>query len=674
LPPQTQFRLIVFAAGIAICLAYLSGGARGIGFADRDLVFSPAVDPNVQLGAPAADVPIGAPATFSSLGARGSLSVALGRRSAVRDFAAVSAAAAAVAFAAALHAAGHPAVVAVIAMLGMGVGETLWFRGTTYTGDALFPLLFLIAVWAALRWRETHGKPLAWLSAAGAAIAVVDFVRPMAGGIFHTPVVPGFMSSLVREFTALGLFLAGIGLIVLLLSRARLQAAIAAVILFGWHWLWRSALDPVNVLIVTGGWWSIAVALTWLYQRTSAGLRQAIIGAITIMLIATPIATRLRLHALGRDLPSQQRVRLANDFRFADAPEGAMVIAESRRADTALLLSARLGSRPITMLPQSVEDVAAAISRGGPIIAFANGGANLERHGFLFERTAVGNVEVATVAAHVPCRPLNDDAWEDVSLLIANGSLIVHGGPHAGPAGVVLRMASPGPVSVASVEPRNVAIELGDVSTDAEGVAHLLTVAKRSQPISLSSLRIIGGERGPITVTFAAPPEYAVATAEDPIATSLCPGIHRSGVRLAPAATATTSVPMNDNAPFGSGWHPVEADPDFFRWTAAPESSVRIAATQPTAVRVTITATPASRPAQKPTIGLQVNECRLDTHAMQAGQGDYEWHVEERCWRPGVNQLWIATSPLISPASLFATHDTRLLGARIGAIRFARAP
>jgi hypothetical protein len=37
-----------------------------------------------------------------------------------------------------------------------------------------------------------------------------------------------------------------------------------------------------------------------------------------------------------------------------------------------------------------------------------------------------------------------------------------------------------------------------------------------------------------------------------------------------------------------------------------------------------------------------------------------------------MNQVWIAISPLISPASFFKTHDTRLLGARIGAIRLAR--
>jgi hypothetical protein len=57
---------------------------------------------------------------------------------------------------------------------------------------------------------------------------------------------------------------------------------------------------------------------------------------------------------------------------------------------------------------------------------------------------------------------------------------------------------------------------------------------------------------------------------------------------------------------------------------------------------------------------------------MIAGQGDYEWVAGEGCWQPGVNQLWIRVTPLVSPASLFATHDTRLLGARIGAIRLAR--
>jgi hypothetical protein len=673
LPPHPQFRLALAAAGIVICLAYLGGGARGIGVAERDVLFSPAVDPQVQLGAPETHVPVGAPATLSSLGARGSLSVALGRRSAIRDFAAVSAAAAAVAFGAVLHAAGLPAVVVIAAMLGMSVGETFWWRGTTYTADTLFPLLLLLAIWAALGWQRSHRKPIAILAAICAVLAIADFVRPMAGGMLRTATAPGFMASLAREFTPLGLFLAGIGMLVLLRSRAtRIQAAIIASVLLVWHGVWRSALEPVNVILVIGGWWSIAIALAWLHGLTTERARHVVVAAAAVMLIVTPVATRTRLHALGRDLPAQERIRLANELRIADAPEGAMVIAESRRADAAMLLSARLASRPVTMLPQAMAEVASALESARPIIAFPNAVANLELFGFLFERAAIGGVEVARVAGHVPCVPLQDDTWTDVSLLAAHGSLIVHGASNAAPANVVIRMAASRPVTVAGVEPRDAGLELGDVP--AEGVSNLLDIAHRAESTAVSTLRIVpGNRRGPVTVAFASPPAYAVATAEDPIPTMICPGIQRSGVTLASARTADASVPMNDNAPFGSGWHPVEADPDFFRWTAAPESSLRIAITHPSAVRVTITATPASRPAQKPSIGLRVNDCRLDTHAMQAGQGDYEWIVEERCWRAGVNQLWIATTPLISPSSLFATHDTRLLGARIGAIRLARA-
>jgi hypothetical protein len=69
---------------------------------------------------------------------------------------------------------------------------------------------------------------------------------------------------------------------------------------------------------------------------------------------------------------------------------------------------------------------------------------------------------------------------------------------------------------------------------------------------------------------------------------------------------------------------------------------------------------------------LAVNDCQLPIRPMPPGQGDYEWDVEPRCWRTGVNQLWLQSSPLVSPASLQGGHDTRLLGARIGALRFAR--
>ena len=669
----TQFRIVIIAVAIAICAAYLIGGARGIGAGDRDVVFSPAVDPQVQLQTAAADVPLGAPTTLTTLTARGSLAVALGRRSAIRDFAAVSTAVAAVAFAAILRTAGFPTLVVIAAMLGLSFGDTFWWRGISYSADALFPALFLVAILAALQHQVWPRRSMAIIAAVAAVVAVVDFVRPLAWRTFGMPDAPGFVSSLTHEFTPLGLFLAAVGAVVLLQSRrTRLQAAIGGVVLLAWHWLWRSPIDPVNVLLVIAGWFAIATALSWLHAMLPPRSRTLILAVAAAVLIATPVVTRARVHTLGGDLSSERRTRTALDFPFREAPEGVIVIAESRRADAAMLLSSRLAGRPITIVPQSAEAVADAMETGRPIVAFENGGANLERRGFLFEPATVGHVMMAAVAGHVPCAALADDTWTDVSMLAANGSLIVHGGSNAAPAGVVIRMAAPDPVRVAAVDPREVRFEIGEVARDVEGVRELLDIADDGSA-ALSSMRIPAtGRPSPITVSFASPPAYALATAEDPIATSICPGVQRGGVMLGASTPATASVSMNDNAPFGSGWHPVEADPDFFRWTAAPDSSLRVSLARPGAVRVTITATPASRPAQRPAIGLTVNSCRLEMQAMQPGQGDYEWRVEERCWRPGVNQLWIHTSPLISPASLFATHDKRLLGSRIGAIRLSR--
>jgi hypothetical protein len=172
-------------------------------------------------------------------------------------------------------------------------------------------------------------------------------------------------------------------------------------------------------------------------------------------------------------------------------------------------------------------------------------------------------------------------------------------------------------------------------------------------------------------VTLDAAPFAAVATAEDGAAI-LCAGPLRGAPTLARADTAATTVAMNEYAPFGPGWHTIEADPDFYRWTGAEAASVRVSVSRAGPVRITITGTPAAKPAQHPSIELTVNECRLAAQPMIAGQGDYEWIADEQCWHPGVNQLWVRVTPLVSPASLFASHDTRQLGARIGAIRLAR--
>lgn len=276
----------------------------------------------------------------------------------------------------------------------------------------------------------------------------------------------------------------------------------------------------------------------------------------------------------------------------------------------------------------------------------------------------------------MPCVNLEAGKWPDVSLLVANGSFILHGArPDRAPGGVILRLTDPEPIRLSSIEPRSIAFEMGLVPHDAAPGISELDRAARSDHTPVTTVRIREtGRRDPITVTFAAPPHSAVVSADSPTPVTLCPGVARADFTLGSLATASAALRINGSGPFGAGWHSPEADPDPFRWTAAPHASIRISMTPPGPVHITVTATSAARTAQHPRLGLAVNDCQLAVRPMPSGQADYEWDVEERCWHAGVNQLWLQSTPLVSPASLVGGHDTRLLGARIGAIRLSRIP
>jgi hypothetical protein len=130
---------------------------------------------------------------------------------------------------------------------------------------------------------------------------------------------------------------------------------------------------------------------------------------------------------------------------------------------------------------------------------------------------------------------------------------------------------------------------------------------------------------------------------------------------------------MRMTVPFSGGWYSPEADPDFFRWTAAERSTLALTMAAAGPVRVTVTATPAARPPQAPSIALEVNGCTLPSQAMPPGQGDYTWDVTAGCWLPGINQITLVTGPLVAPSD-FGASDTRRIGARVGAIRLTRLP
>ncbi len=423
------------------------------------------------------------------------------------------------------------------------------------------------------------------------------------------------------------------------------------------------------------GWAAVALALGWLGQTVPPRAGRTLVAVVGLLMIADPALTRVRLAALGKDGPSEAQARMAYGFRVGDLPPGTALVAEGRRVDAAILLSSQQAGRSALIVPQTVEHLQSIAGHGRTLVAFSNARSHLERVGFLFERSWVGVTEVAVLAGQVPCVDLRPGEWPDVSLLVANGSFILHGAaPNTAPGGVILRLTDPQPVRFASIEPRSIPFELGTVVHDAApGIGELDLAAARSGVSEVTTLRIREtGRPSPITFTFASPPQAVVATADGPSPVRLCPGVARMDLTLGRADTASAALRMTASSPFGAGWHSPEADPDPFRWTAAPSASVRVSMAPPGPVHVTVTASPAARPAQEPTIDLAVNACRFPARPMTPGQADYEWDVAEACWRAGVNQLWLGSGTLVSPASLVGGHDTRLLGTRIGAIRLAR--
>jgi len=153
--PRWASRAVIAAIGLAAYLMYLSGAALGIGTADRDHVFSPADAPWAQSLLPALDTPVTVAWSPSSLAGRGSIAIAKGRRTAVRDFAAVATALAIVSFGAWLNAAGVPLYAVLFALLAMAASATFWWRGIYWMPDTLSPALALTAAWAGWRWLST---------------------------------------------------------------------------------------------------------------------------------------------------------------------------------------------------------------------------------------------------------------------------------------------------------------------------------------------------------------------------------------------------------------------------------------------------------------------------------------------------------------------------------------
>ncbi len=174
LAPTWGARAAIVTVGLAAWLAYLSAGALGVGTSERDYLFSPADTPWAQTLLPALDIPFGVPWSSSVLAARGSMAIALGRRTALRDFAAAASALATVAFGVWLIGAGVAPFPVLITMFAMAASSTFWWRGVSWTPDALSPALALLAAWAGWRWLHAPHPFLAGTAVLTAALALAE--------------------------------------------------------------------------------------------------------------------------------------------------------------------------------------------------------------------------------------------------------------------------------------------------------------------------------------------------------------------------------------------------------------------------------------------------------------------------------------------------------------------
>lgn len=613
------------AIGVLACIVYLAAGRLDIGTAANDVSITPAMAPATQLSF-AIDVPVGHRLTPSTIAARASLSIARGRRTALRDLAAVTSALAIVIFGLWLRATGLRPFPIAIAMLAMMTGAASWWRGVSWNADALTPALLAGALWA-LQGRQR-------------IIAVMLAIAAVVDGWQHL----GLVTDLLSEFSMLGACLLVIGVVVLVVTpRTHVVVTIASVVTAALY-----ALRVTDIPVVLFGWAAVAVGIDWLQRVLPANRSTIVVAVVAVVLVAAPALARVRLSSLGRDTDSSLAARAAYDLRPADLPPNAAMIAETRRVDAALRLQS------IDIVPQTPAALDDALRGGRVLAAFPGAQANLEPLGFLFERAWFGNIPVSILIAHTPCVDLVDGEWRDISPLAATGAFVLQG-PSFGtaPGGAVVKVSAPA-ATVTAIEPRSIPYEVKD-----EDGETMIRVPRT-------------GRNDAVTVTLDRSPVSATATADEGGHVTLCAGPLRSPLTLGSRVDASAALRMDDNAAFVSGWHPVEADPDPFRWTAAPASLVRVTMAPAGAARITITATPASRAAQEPRIGVTVNQCALPSRPMPQALTDYEWIAGAECWRPGINDVIVRVTPLISPSSLFATHDTRLLGARIGALRLSR--
>jgi hypothetical protein len=480
---------LLTAIGIIVLISYLAGGAHYVGLDDRHVPFSPRDGALRQAAASTLDIPFAVGWLPSSVLGRASIAIAVGRKSALRDFGAVAAALACVLAAAWLYQLSLPLYPTLLATLGLAFGSTFWGRGVAWSFDALAPVLALTGALLGRRWLK--GDPrIAVAMTAALAMAVALLEDPTWVGCLPAAALLTRTSGRSRALTAAAFTIGMLGLSAAAGVYLRLHAqgsaswtALPAVqppamtsmwvsrigegaispvamlageftplgsvlLLIGLGVLWQATRDRALLVTFVLG---LVAARYFLPQTdpTRAGVPIAVCGWLAIatalawlgrrrpiaatalvstagvLVVAQPALTRLRMTMLHEGSPLRAEAHLSSQIRMSDLPSDGVIVATSRGVDAMLVLSARLANQRAVVVPQNAVHVEALVATGRPVLAFPSARTNLAALGFLFERSFAGNVPLHIVVGRQRCTPLVPNQWIDVTRQLDGGSFSV---------------------------------------------------------------------------------------------------------------------------------------------------------------------------------------------------------------------------------------------------------
>jgi len=288
--------------------------------------------------------------------------------------------------------------------------------------------------------------------------------------------------------------------------------------------------------------------------------------------------------------------------------------------------------------------------------------------------------ELYEVGDPMPCTPLGDRAWRDITPLAGSSALMLRVDNYRpGTGSFVLYASSDLPFKpVLSPAPGSPPQDMKTHAYDLSDGGRRLELASDQRRDEVTSPLVPGEGRYAVRIAVSVPDGGAMAAGRLSFGTGVRQVVARGAAdRPALPRAAACSAPshpvigewtansgeiwLGSGAAefFGGGWRSADRDPASDRpqrWTADLRARVRVPVPLPQATRVQLTVDPAPGIAA---LALQVNGTVTPALALRPGWQDVEWTVPAPAWRAGVNDLWLVASGSM-PAPGRAVHVRRI--------------